>query len=539
MDLENILIPATNRFASLYIEQKKPVKDFFHYDIKDQDVFTKRYKDLTEREFKREQLVDCIEKYMEKFTQTEETKLSLHKLRKPESVVIIGGQQAGLLTGPLYTIHKLISIIQLAREQELKLQKPVVPVFWIAGEDHDFLEVNHIFVEHDRSLNKLSYSEGPIDKRMVSHVEYDKVHMKKWLHKVFEHLGETEHTKKLIQMMESIIDQSKTFVDLFCNIILSLFRQYGVLLIDSANDDLRQLEVPFFKQIIDNCQSITDSVLKQQEQIQGYDFPNAIEIGKNAVNLFYYDGKERILLDYNSEKGCFVGKNNKVSFSKSELLTELELHPEKFSNNVVTRPMMQEWLFPTLAFIGGPGEIAYWGELKLAFEHMGYYMPPIVPRMNISILERFIDGDIQQLQLNSEKIIRQGIEEERSIYWDSVKDETMDELIVETKLILEKQYEQFLMKTDKGLNPIVNKNLSIHLKQLDFLQRKIDQNIEQKHDVTLEKYNRIERYLKPNDAPQERIWNIFYFINKYGISFIDDLMSLPYQFDGKHKLIRM
>ncbi|KQL54728.1 bacillithiol biosynthesis cysteine-adding enzyme BshC [Heyndrickxia shackletonii] len=539
MDLENIFIPATNRFASLYIEQQKPVKDFFHYDITDQNVFEKRYKDIQSRTFEREKLADCIETYMKNFSLSNEIKESLDKLRQPASVVVIGGQQAGLLTGPLYTVHKLISIIHLAREQEQKLQVPVVPVFWIAGEDHDYLEVNHVFVEKDRSINKLSYAEGPIDKRMVSDVEFDQIHMKKWVKKVFEHFGETEYTNQLLRMMESTIDQSKTFVDFFSNIILSLFSKYGVLLIDSADKQLRKLEVPFFKQIIEQSSSITDLVLQQQEYIRSFDFSNTIEIGKNAVNLFYYDGKERILLDYFPEDECFIGKNEKAKFTKMELLTELENHPEHFSNNVVTRPMMEEWLFPTLAFIGGPGEIAYWAELKLAFEHMGFEMPPVIARLNLTILERSIDADMKELQLDTEKTVRDGVADERNKYWNSVKDETLDGLVLEARDWLENQYSQILSRSDKGIEPLIEKNLSIHLRQLEFLQRKINVNIEQKHDNVLEVYDRIERSLKPNNTPQERIWNIFYFINKYGQTFIDDLLSLPYEFDGTHKLIRL
>ncbi|MBB2478771.1 bacillithiol biosynthesis cysteine-adding enzyme BshC [Bacillus sp. APMAM] len=539
MDLENIFIPATNRFASLYIEQQKPVKDFFHYDITDQNVFEKRYKDIQSRTFEREKLADCIETYMKNFSLSNEIKESLDKLRQPASVVVIGGQQAGLLTGPLYTVHKLISIIHLAREQEQKLQVPVVPVFWIAGEDHDYLEVNHVFVEKDRSINKLSYAEGPIDKRMVSDVEFDQIHMKKWVKKVFEHFGETEYTNQLLRMMESTIDQSKTFVDFFSNIILSLFSKYGVLLIDSADKQLRKLEVPFFKQIIEQSSSITDLVLQQQEYIRSFDFSNTIEIGKNAVNLFYYDGKERILLDYFPEDECFIGKNEKAKFTKMELLTELENHPEHFSNNVVTRPMMEEWLFPTLAFIGGPGEIAYWAELKLAFEHMGFEMPPVIARLNLTILERSIDADMKELQLDTEKTVRDGVADERNKYWNSVKDETLDGLVLEARDWLENQYSQILSRSDKGIEPLIEKNLSIHLRQLEFLQRKINVNIEQKHDNILEVYDRIERSLKPNNSPQERIWNIFYFINKYGPTFIDDLLSLPYEFDGTHKLIRL
>ena len=95
----------------------------------------------------RKELAECIEKYMERIPSSKEVKASLEKLKQENSAVIIGGQQAGILTGPLYSIHKVISIIALARQKEKELNIPIVPVFWIAGEDHDFQEVNHIYLE--------------------------------------------------------------------------------------------------------------------------------------------------------------------------------------------------------------------------------------------------------------------------------------------------------------------------------------------------------------------------------------------------------
>lgn len=123
MEIESMVIPAMNDFASLYIEQKEPVKGFFHYDITENNVFEKRLRDVMTREFDREGITRCIEAYMNNFPQSDRTKESLDKLMNPNSTVVIGGQQAGLLTGPLYSIHKIISIIKLAEQQEKKAGK--------------------------------------------------------------------------------------------------------------------------------------------------------------------------------------------------------------------------------------------------------------------------------------------------------------------------------------------------------------------------------------------------------------------------------
>lgn len=153
MELESLNIPAINQFASQYLKQVEPVTSFFHYNVNSPSVFSERMNDLQSRTFQRAELTECISSYMDTLPASEAVERSLDKL-KHNAVTVVAGQQAGLLTGPLYTIHKIISVIQLAKQQEVALQHPVVPVFWIAGEDHDYQEVNHIYVEKDSKLEK-------------------------------------------------------------------------------------------------------------------------------------------------------------------------------------------------------------------------------------------------------------------------------------------------------------------------------------------------------------------------------------------------
>ena len=164
MDLESLNIPAINQFASKYLNQEEPVTSFFHYNINMPSVYQERMKDLHSRQFPREGLTKCISSYMEGLPSSDKVEESLGKLRN-NAVTVVAGQQAGLMTGPLYTIHKIISVIQLARQQEAELKHPVVPVFWIAGEDHDYQEVNHIFVEKGAKLEKVGYPERVLEKR--------------------------------------------------------------------------------------------------------------------------------------------------------------------------------------------------------------------------------------------------------------------------------------------------------------------------------------------------------------------------------------
>ncbi|MFS0643586.1 bacillithiol biosynthesis cysteine-adding enzyme BshC [Siminovitchia sp. 179-K 8D1 HS] len=542
MELQNTVVPATNRFASLYIENMEKIKEYFHYDITENGIFRQRYRDVMKRDFNRTRLAACMEKYMSRFPKSDATGLALEKLRDPQSVVVIGGQQAGLLTGPLYTIHKIISIIKLAEQQEKELGIPVVPVFWVAGEDHDYQEINHLYIKEHRTLKKMTYPQQMGSKKMASHIEFDKEVMKRWIRQLFSMMGERPHTNEMLLLLDEAAHQADTLVDFFSYIVLSLFKDYGLLLIDSADPSLRELEKPYFARLIELNQDIASAVLSRQAVLDQRGFHRAIDMDENAANLFLNTDKGRELLLFDSAKKVFISKGGDVMMTEEQLLQLLEQHPESFSNNVVTRPLMQEWLFPTLAFIAGPGEIAYWGELKTAFETAGMTMPPVVPRLNVTLLDRSIERELEELDLSLEKVLQCGCEAEKEQFLKNIQDRQLDALVQQTKESLQKHYQKIrahIGQVDRGHTRLADTNLAFHLQQLDFLKRKVEESIMKQHEAVLNKYLHVEQMLRPDGRPQERFWNIFYFLNDYGPHFIHSLINISYEFDGKHKVLRI
>lgn len=544
MEILNLSLPATNRFASNYLEQSTEIQPFFHYRFNEFADDAKRVAEISNRSFPRLEVAEHIESFMKRFPSSEAVIKSIDKLKTNNSLVVIGGQQAGILTGPLYSIHKVISIIKLAEQKEEQLGVPVVPVFWIAGEDHDFQEVNHVFVPVNQKVDKWSYPERVLQKKMVSDIQLNQESCLSWVQNLIENFGETEHTNSLLEFAEQQILISTSFVDFFANIIMELFKDYGLLIVDSGNREFRQLQKEFFKQQILHHEAITTKLLEQQRQIEEKGFPITIEASEANANLFYYDQRlnERILLEYDQLNDCFVGKNGALTFSREQLVELAEENPAYLSNNVVTRPLMQEWLFPTVAFIAGPGEISYWAELKLVFEHFNIKMPPIVPRLNITILDRSIETDVSDLHLNLADVLSSGTEKERHQFLDAIKDREVESLFLAAKQQLINQYRLIEAKTaemDRGLLPLLKKNESYLLKEIGFMETKLDEAGRLKHDNIIKKYDRVDLALRPDGFPQERIWNIFYFLNQYGLNFIHDLMSGRFEFDGRHKVMKL
>ncbi len=544
MEILNLSLPAANRFASNYLAQSPEILPFFHYRYNDLNEDAKRMEELRGRTFPRMETARYIERFMERFPSSEAVMSSINKLKQEDSLVVIGGQQAGILTGPLYSIHKVISVIKLAEQKERQLGVPVIPLFWIAGEDHDFQEVNHVNVPVHGKVDKWTYPEKMLQKKMVADIQLNRERCLSWAANIIENFGETEHTKKLLKFSEEQIMKSSTFVDFFAHIIMELFKDYGLLLVDSGDKSFRQLQKQFFSEQIISHDAITASLFEQQKKIAADGFPITIEASEHAANLFYYDLPiaDRILLEYSPATDRFVGKSGAVSFTKNEMLEFAYNNPEKLSNNVVTRPLMQEWLFPTIAFIAGPGEISYWAELKLVFEHFNIKMPPIVPRLNITFLDRSIETDLLELKLNLSDVLQKGTVKERKQFLEEIKDEEIDVLFFIAKEQILKQYQLIEEKTsalDPGLLPLLKKNEQYLLKEIGFMQTRLDEAVMKKHEVTLKKYHRVDLALRPDGNPQERVWNLFYYLNRFGMDLVEDIMSLSFEFDGLHKVIKL
>ncbi|WP_080846557.1 bacillithiol biosynthesis cysteine-adding enzyme BshC [Cytobacillus gottheilii] len=544
MEMLNLSLPAANKFATEYIMQTDRISPYFDYRYNDSKSYEKRIHELEGRAFMRKELASYIKNFMRKFPASEQVNASLEKLQQNNSTVVIGGQQAGIMTGPLYSIHKVISIVAFAKEKEKELQVPVIPVFWIAGEDHDYPEVNHIFTKNGSKMNKVVYPEKVLEKKMVSNITFDKAVCRDWVNGIIEAYGETSFTKDLMLLMDEAIQESETLVDLFAYLIMALFKDTGLLLVDSGDNQFRQLQKEILKQQITLNKEITQSVLAQQESLKVSGITNSIDISANGANLFYYDEKlhDRLLLEFNQEHGVFSDKEQTIQFTLEDLLEIAEESPEKLSNNVVTRPISQELLFPTLAFIAGPGEIAYWAELQQAFRHFSIQMPPLVPRINITLLERDIETDLQELDLRLEDVLANGIEDQKNVFLQSIQSDQADSLFSSLHSDVKKHYrciEDYTKRDAKGVVQLLKKNEQKVIEHIQFLQQKIQEDIQLQHSYTINKYDRTGASLKPDGAPQERVWNALYYMNRYGLDIFQQILNHSLPFDGSHVVVKL
>jgi len=297
------------------------------------------------------------------------------------------------------------------------------------------------------------------------------------------------------------------------------------------------LEKPVFQKVIEKNEQIAQLLTDAAKRIEAAGYPLQLQVEEHQANLFLYEGGERLLLERFGER--FV--NRRCTYSREELLQLAEDAPQRFSANVVTRGLMQEHLFPTLAFIGGPGEIAYWAYYREIFAALDMQMPIVLPRMSITLLE----GALERLLAGFELDLAQVLGQEES--WKEAKMRTreqqpLDERFAHVRdalLDLYRPLVEDVVQLDSGMRGIADKNLSNLLGQVDFLQKRLIRSLQERDDTDLRRIWRLEANLLPEGGLQERKISFFSFANKYGLALVDRLVQAPFTQDGQHQIFHL
>lgn len=536
MKLESIQVPIKNHVLADYWSPNTAIHQFFEYEYNDQ-AFEKRAEHLARNSRDQKELTTIIRQFMEPLGLSKKANEHLEQLEQG-AMVIVGGQQAGILTGPLYSVHKAISVIALAKEQSTKLQQPVIPVFWIAGEDHDLEEINHTYTVHGELLKKRAYGERSRRKTMASATALNKESMTQLINTIIRDIGETEYTETLIRQLVDALNNSETFTDFFACLMNQLFKEEGLLLIDAANFQFRQFEHKYFAQIIQSNEEIARVVTEKEQELERAGYGKPILATYEAANLFYVEDGERHLLERKND--LFVNLAANLKFTQEELLEVAHNHPERLSNNVVTRPLMQEMTLPVLAFVGGPGELAYWATLKNAFSVLDLQMPIFAPRLHITIITRHVEQLLREHQLTVTDVWEGKALQLKERFIADVQDSEAKRQIQAMQQLLVEKYEElasYLENQHLQLDKILEKNQENHAKQFDYLQQKIEQTVLGKHETTIRKFMTLQNELYPNDGFQERSLNPYQYFNEFGPMLITEMLKQNYSIGKHHYLL--
>ncbi|GGF77894.1 putative cysteine ligase BshC [Paenibacillus albidus] len=536
-------LPGGSALARDYIERYDKVRHLYGGDFRNEESRRERAAWLDGRESlraDRSKVAACLRVYNERHNPHAEVMASLELLEQPGTLVVTGGQQSGLFTGPMLVIYKAITIIQAAREAGERLGRPVVPLFWIAGEDHDWDEVNHTYVlsrTHELSKLKMDKEEGP--RASVSDIRVDEDSWQQAVEQLDGLLQESEFKPQLMASIREASLGAASMTEVFAKLMGVLFGKFGLILLDSADPALRRLEQPFFSSLITDNDALEAAYLQSAAELKDGGYELQAEVTAGSANLFYIHEGSRLLL--HKKDGKFTDRKGNIAFSREELLALLADHPERFSNNVLTRPLMQDYVLPVLATVLGQGEIAYWAIPHRAFGAIGGQMPLILPRMSFTVVEGTLHKHIEKYGLAFADVVT-GLDAKRQ-EWLAAQDELqLGVRFEETKKAFTAMYEPLIEQLgtiQAGLLKLGNSNKDKIVDQISFLQAKAQDAMEKQNEAALRQWERIERSLMPQGKPQERVYNIMFYLNRYGPAWLDELMAVPPDYSGTHRVLYM
>ncbi|WP_055107462.1 bacillithiol biosynthesis cysteine-adding enzyme BshC [Paenibacillus ihumii] len=529
--------------AESYVSDYQRVERFYGGNPADERSWMARLQwlDQTERlRAERKEVVDRLRQYNERFNPDAAVAEALNKLEQPGTAVIAGGQQSGLFTGPLLVIYKAITIIKAAEQASSMLGRDVVPVFWIAGEDHDWDEVNHTYVlSPDLEISRIRIPReegprGPVSQTPVSEEEWSSA-----ARELEQLLPDSEFKGDLLQHLRDALNASASLTEAFARLLGAWFGKYGLVLLDSADPALRRLEMPMFEAMIRSNDELESAYQAASREIAAKGYLPQAEVAEGGANLFYISQGERLLLF--KRDGRYVDRKGSVAFTPDQLIAELHSHPERFSNNVLTRPVMQDYLLPVLGSVLGNGEIAYWGLTGQAFEQLGLRMPILLPRMSFTIVDGTLQKHMDKYGLAWEDVMDPAAFGRIKAEWLRRQDKLrLDEQFEEMKQAFAGMYDPLLEQlasVEKGLLKLGDTNKAKIIAQIDFMQARVKDALARSNEAGLRQFDRIELSLFPQHKPQERVFNIFAYINRYGFDWIDRLMEVPYELMGQHRMI--
>lgn len=513
MNSKHIPYSETGFFSNLildYLSGKPELKSFYESEP-GLFSFGKKIKERGLINIDRKFLADVLSEQNIPLNDNAKVLANIELLRNNNAFTVTTGHQLNLFTGPLYFVYKIISTINLA--EKLKQQYPendFVPVYWMHCEDHDFAEINHIHLFGKKIEWKEEHhgAAGEISTASLTSV----------IAELKSILGESANANELISLFSEAYLNHTNLADAMRFLCHQLFGHYGLVILDARDKRLKQIFIPQLKEDIFNHPNFK-SVEQSSSELEQLGYKT--QVNPREINCFYLtNGKrERII---KTEKG-FEVLNTSLCFSKEELEKEIDNHPEKFSPNVVLRPLYQEHILPNLAYIGGAGELSYWLQYKRMFNAAKVSFPLLVLRNSVMVVDETVKTKIEKLGLaakdffaTEEKLVNDFIAANSASETDlGDEQQKMKELFQSVK--------SKAKQVDTTLEASIEAELQKQLKVLEQLESRIQRAEKKKYETSIHQIKSIREKLFPANSLQERHENISTFYLRYGSSFIDIL----------------
>jgi bacillithiol synthase len=530
-------IPKTSRLFQDFLYDFPRVERFYEAGGRDVKSLAAHAARVTVQKFERDAVADVLEEQNREAGAGEATFANIARLRDADSVVVIGGQQAGLFTGPLFTVYKALTAIKLAAklgEQGVK----AVPMFWIASEDHDFAEVNHCrVVNREGQLVTITYTGcAPKEGKPVGAVTL-REEVNSCVDELLATLPESEFVAQLAADLRATYHAGANFAGAFGKLMMRLLGHYGVVLINPLDDRLKHLAGAIYAQAMSRAPEFAAALVAQSETLEAAGYHAQVYTSRESVPLFMLDGGRRTALTQHD--GVLTLKGTDHRFKADELLETVNRCPACFSPNVTLRPIVQDFLLPTVAYIGGPAEIAYFAQLRAGYQLLGRIEPVVLPRASMTLVEKRHAKTLAKHGLEFSDLF-EGLPEVMAKVVERSLDAGTAAVFEETEQVFETQLEKLrasLTAVDPTLSEALKGGREKIMYQLHNLRTRFINNRAKRDEATRSQIERAFAVLYPNKGLQEREVNVSYFLARYGYELLDRLYEEVDVESREHRLV--
>jgi bacillithiol biosynthesis cysteine-adding enzyme BshC len=451
----------------------------------------------------REVLCAALDRQHARLDLHQAVRANLERLKRPDALTVTTGHQLCLFTGPLYVPYKILNAIRLAREAEQALGRPVVPVFWMATEDHDAAEIDHATI-NGRTVRWNGASGGAVGRMPLTGIQST-------VEEAIAALGPGEHAGWVADRLRAAYADGRTLAEATRQFVHDLFGHTGLVIVDGDDHSLKQLLAPIVEEeVLNNIAQRTvayaDERIKERYSVQAH---------ARAINVFHLRPGHRSRIVPDGEH--FQVLDGGPRWTVEELLNEIRRHPQAFSPNVLLRPVYQEVVLPNIAYVGGGGELAYWIQLRWLFQALQVPMPVVFLRTSAATLSAKHLRQWQEMGLSTVDLFAPLDPLKAAVAKRNASFRT--ELTAE-RAELERAYSSMLAAATKGdasLRGAVEARRTQALRGVERLEKAMVRAAKRDQEVVVQRVDIIHEALFPGGGLQERRDNILPLIAAQGI----------------------
>ncbi len=455
----------------------------------------------------------------------EETLANVENLSDSRCLTVVTGQQTGLFTGPLYTLYKAITVIKQAKSLSVATGRPVVPVFWMATEDHDYAEIAMNWHFDGRRTKRVRLSREHRHNRPVGTLPVSE-ELVRLCEDLCNDLNNQVSGKEMADLLRKSLAGSNTIGDWFGRLMLDLFAPWGLVVLDPSDPTLRAVMIPYFEKALRETQAVQQAFKQGTMALSARGYAPEVTMSEGQTGIFIVDEGIRLPV-YADESGTrFQDRHGAKHWSLETLRERLTSHPEDFSTGVALRPGLQDWLLPVAAAVLGPSEAAYHGQLGSMFTLFGRQLPIIVPRESWALApdSGFLDAGeiIELLRTTPDEWFSDRIMDLADKKLRSRIDEHHDSYIERLSLLIDS-----LPISTTARDTLTDRAVKLQEQEKKWMLKLIRKSLIAEADAAGD-YHRFARMLKPVGRMQERTLLPWYFLARFGRSLLNDLIGMEF-----------